>query len=59
MGYVDEALRLRELVRSGEITHSEAVDRLYQFSEGGLTPLGAADVLRYAHHYAAGHSWVP
>lgn len=56
MSYIDEAMRLRDLVDSGEITQSEAVHRLYQFSEGGLTALGAEDVLRYAHHYAEGRS---
>lgn len=53
---IDEALRLRDLVASGEITHGEAVHRLCQFSECGLTPLGAKDVLRYAHLYAQGRS---
>lgn len=56
MSNIDEALRLRDLVGSGEITHSEAVHRLLQFSDGGLTELGAKDVLRYAHHYAEGRS---
>jgi hypothetical protein len=45
MSNIDEALRLRE-----------AVHRLLQFSDGGLTELGAKDVLRYAHHYAEGRS---
>lgn len=54
MSNIDEALRLRELVGSGEITHGEAIQRLCQFSGGGLTPLGAKDVLRYAHLYAEG-----
>lgn len=56
MSNVDEALRLRDLVASGEIAHSEAVHRLRQFSDGGLTELGAKDVLRYAHLYAQGRS---
>lgn len=56
MSNVEEALRLRDLVGAGEITHSEAVHRLRQFSDGGLTELGAKDVLRYAHLYAEGRS---
>ena len=46
MSTVDEIEYLGTLVAAGEITEETATQRLTEFSDGGLTKLGAQDMIR-------------